>query len=297
MNKQMKPLYAPKFWWSLLHVLIYFGISLLLSILVTFVVTIVIMFRPVAGMSIEDAVMRFLSNSLINGIMSIAIIGLFAVIISIRHSLEVKTLYSRRYLSASVLIITVITTIGASILTSEVDNFMRTLIPNWDLMGAGIIEMFDNSPVWQNFFAAVIVAPVTEEFLVRGMWLRGYTKHYKPWVGVVISSVIFGLLHLNLPQFVGATMSGLLLGWAYIKTNSIMLPMLIHAVHNSLSLFGGVVSIPGFSAESATGYQPLWFDALGLVMFLGGIFVLNKLLIGQRQKIMRPRIPELAEEM
>jgi len=297
MNKQMKPLYAPKFWWSLLHVLIYFGISLLLSILVTFVVTIVIMFRPVAGMSIEDAVMRFLSNSLVNGIMSIAIIGLFAVIISIRHSLEVKTLYSRRYLSASVLIITVITTIGASILTSEVDNFMRTLIPNWDLMGAGIIEMFDNSPVWQNFFAAVIVAPVTEEFLVRGMWLRGYTKHYKPWVGVVISSVIFGLLHLNLPQFVGATMSGLLLGWAYIKTNSIMLPMLIHAVHNSLSLFGGVVSIPGFSAESATGYQPLWFDALGLVMFLGGIFVLNKLLIGQRQKIMRPRIPELAEEM
>ncbi|NLO39841.1 MAG: CPBP family intramembrane metalloprotease [Ruminiclostridium sp.] len=297
MNKQMKPLYAPKFWWSLLHVLIYFGISLLLSILVTFVVTIVIMFRPVAGMSIEDAVMRFLSNSLINGIMSIAIIGLFAVIISIRHSLEVKTLYSRRYLSASVLIVTVITTIGASILTSEVDNFMRTLIPNWDLMGAGIIEMFDNSPVWQNFFAAVIVAPVTEEFLVRGMWLRGYTKHYKPWVGVVISSVIFGLLHLNLPQFVGATMSGLLLGWAYIKTNSIMLPMLIHAVHNSLSLFGGVVSIPGFSAESATGYQPLWFDALGLVMFLGGIFVLNKLLIGQRQKIMRPRIPELAEEM
>ncbi len=297
MNNQLKPLYAPKFWWSVLHLLLYIGIGILLSVLAVFVATVFTMLGPTKDVNILDAVIRSVSNSFVNGILAVASIALFVLIIKIRHSLEAKTLFSRRYLSAGVVLVTIITTVGAAILTSEVDNFMRTLIPNWDLMGAEVAEMFDNSLVWQNFIGAVIVAPVTEEFLLRGLWLRGYTKHYKPWVSIVISSVIFGALHMNLPQFVGATMSGLLLGWAYIKTKSIVLPMIIHAVHNSISLFGGVVSIPGFSVESATGYQPLWFDALGFILVVGGIYLLNKLLNAEHKKIIQPRPQELAEEV
>lgn len=298
MENRVKPLYLPKFWWSILHVLLYFGIGILLSILIVLPMATFIALNPVKFASVDETVTRLLSNSLTNGILSVMIIVLFSAIISVRYSLEAKTLFSRRYLSAGVLIVTVITTLGASILLSEVDNFMRTIIPNWDLMGTEINEMFDNSSLWQNFLGAVIFAPLTEEFLVRGLWLRGYTRHYKPWVGLVVSSVIFGVLHMNLPQFIGATLSGLLLGWAYIKTNSVLLPMLIHAVHNSVSLFGGYLPpIPGFSAESASGYQPLWFSAIGLALFVGGFYMLNRLLNAERKKIIQPRPAVLAEEI
>lgn len=298
MKNRVKPLYLPKFWWSILHVLLYFGIEFTLVIPLVFFVAVLTGLNPSIGANVDATIMRFLSNSLTNGILSVVIITLFALLIKIRYSLEAKTLYSRRYLSVGVLIATIITTLGSTILLSEVDNFMSTIIPNWDLMGTEIAEMLDNSPIWQNFLCAVIIAPATEEFLVRGLWLRGYTRHYKPWVGLVISSVIFGVMHMNLPQFVGATLSGLLLGWAYIKTNSILLPMLIHAVHNSVSVFGGYLPpIPGFSAGSVSGYQPLWFDITGLILFLGGFYVLSRLLNAERKKIIQPRSVDLAEEV
>jgi len=298
MGNRVKPLYLPKFWRSILHVLLYFGVEFALVIPLVLFAAVLAGINPSLGANVDETIMRFLSNSLTNGILSVVIITLFALLIKIRYSLEVKTLYSRRYLSAGVLITTIITTLGASVLLSEVDNIMRTVIPNWDLMGSGITEMFDNSPLWQNLLGAVVIAPLTEEFLVRGLWLRGYTRHYKPWVGLVISSVIFGILHMNLPQFVGATLCGLLLGWAYLKTNSLLLPMLIHAVHNSISTLGGYLPpIPGFSAVSASGYQPLWFDILGLILFTGGIYLLNRLLNAERKKIFQPRADDLVEEV
>ena len=294
MKNHAKPLYLPKFWWSILHMLLFFGIEIALVLPLVLFVGILSGISSPAGARADELITRFFNNSLTNGIISIAIITIFALLIKIRFSLEARTLFSRRYLSAGVLAVAVFTTLGASILVSEVDNFMRTIIPNWDLMGSGIAEMFDNSPLWQNLLGAVVIAPLTEEFLIRGLWLRGYTKHYKPWVGLVISSVIFGILHMNLPQFVGATLCGLLLGWAYLKTNSILLPMLIHAVHNCVSTLGGYLPpIPGFSAESASGYQPLWFDILGLVLFTGGIYLLNRLLNAERKKIIQPRPEEV----
>jgi hypothetical protein len=298
MGNRTKPLYLPKFWWSILHVLLYFGIEMGLMLPLVFFVAVLSLTNPASGVSMDETIMRFLSSSLANGAVTLVITALFLLILKSRYSLEPKTLFSRRYLSAGVIVFTIVTTIGAAILTSEVDNFMRVLIPNWDQMGAGIAEMFDNSPLWQNFLGAVIIAPLNEEFIVRGLWLRGYTKHYKPWVGIIISSVLFGVMHMNLPQFVGATLSGLFLGWAYTKTNSILMPILIHATFNSVSLFGGYLPpVEGFSTDSASGYQPLWFNALGLVLFLGGIFVLNRLLNAERKKIIQPRPIERAEEV
>ncbi|MBP7174644.1 MAG: CPBP family intramembrane metalloprotease [Thermoclostridium sp.] len=295
MGNKIKPIYLPKFWRSVLHLLLYFGIEFALIIPIVFFVGVISGISRMESANIEE-IMSFFSNSLVNGILTIAISAVFLLILKSRYSFEAKTLFSRRYLSAGVILAAVITTVGAAILTSEADNFMSKLIPNWDLMGAGVSEMFNASPWWQNFLGAVIIAPLNEEFILRGLWLRGYTKHYKPWAGLVISSVIFGVMHMNLPQFVGATLSGLLLGWAYIKTKSIVLPIFIHAVHNSIALFGGVVSIPGFSVESTTGYQPLWFDALGLILVVVGIYLLNRLLNAEHNKIIHPRPSELAME-
>lgn len=297
MDNYTKPLYLPKFWRSILHMLLFFGIEIALVLPLVFFAGVLSGLSPSMGANADEIITGLLSSSLINGILSVTILTLFVLLIKTRYSLEAKTLFSRRYLSAEVLIAAVITTLGASILISEVDNFMRMIIPNWDLMGSGVSEMFDNSPMWQNLLGAVVIAPITEEFLVRGLWLRGYTRHYKPWVALVLSSVVFGVLHMNLPQFIGATMAGLLLGWAYLKTNSILLPMLIHAVHNSISVFGDYLPlIPGFSAYSDSGFQPLWFDALGIALFCGGFYILNRFLNAERKKIIQPR-PAPVEEV
>lgn len=83
---------------------------------------------------------------------------------------------------------------------------------------------------------AVIMAPIFEEIIFRGIMLKGMTNSgEEPWKAILISSVLFGLIHGNPWQFVGATLLGCVLGLVYYKTKSLLLPMLLHGFNNLCS--------------------------------------------------------------
>ena len=83
---------------------------------------------------------------------------------------------------------------------------------------------------------AVIMAPIFEEIVFRGIIQKGLmNKGIKPWKAIFISAVIFGLVHGNPWQFVGAVLLGSVLGLVYYKTKSLLLPILLHAFNNLCS--------------------------------------------------------------
>lgn len=90
---------------------------------------------------------------------------------------------------------------------------------------------------------AVIMAPVFEEIVFRGIIQKGLiNKGMKPFTAIFISAVVFGLVHGNPWQFVGAVLLGCILGLVYYKTKSLLLPILLHAFNNlfsSLLIFYG----------------------------------------------------------
>ena len=86
-----------------------------------------------------------------------------------------------------------------------------------------------------SFLLMVIAAPILEELLFRGVILDGLLKKYSPVKSILISSIIFGLAHLNPWQFVTAFVIGIFAGWIYYKSRSLSLTILIHA---SINLFG-----------------------------------------------------------
>ncbi len=90
---------------------------------------------------------------------------------------------------------------------------------------------------------AVIMAPIFEEIVFRGIIQKGLSnKGTKPGVAIAISSVVFGLVHGNPWQFVGAVLLGSVLGFVYYKTKSLLLPIFLHAFNNlcsSLLIFYG----------------------------------------------------------
>lgn len=82
----------------------------------------------------------------------------------------------------------------------------------------------------------VIIAPVLEEILFRGIIMKGMlNNHVKPATAIVISAAIFGLAHFNPWQFVGAMLLGLVLGLVYYKTKSLLMSILLHAFNNLAS--------------------------------------------------------------
>ncbi|WP_312078571.1 CPBP family intramembrane glutamic endopeptidase [Chryseobacterium sp.] len=83
---------------------------------------------------------------------------------------------------------------------------------------------------------AVIMAPIFEEIIFRGIMLKGMTNNgVEPWKAILLSSILFGLIHGNPWQFVGATLLGCVLGLVYYKTKSLLLPMLLHGFNNLCS--------------------------------------------------------------
>lgn len=77
-----------------------------------------------------------------------------------------------------------------------------------------------------------VFIPLLEEFLYRGIICGQLSLWYKPWIGILISSLLFGIMHFNVIQFLYAFLVGLVLGSTYIKTKNIWIPVLGHGLTN-----------------------------------------------------------------
>ncbi len=82
------------------------------------------------------------------------------------------------------------------------------------------------------FLLMVIAAPILEELIFRGIVLEGLLKRYTPSKAILVSSLLFGIVHLNPWQFVSAGIMGIFSGWVYYKTRSITPSIIIHAAGN-----------------------------------------------------------------
>ena len=81
-----------------------------------------------------------------------------------------------------------------------------------------------------------ILPALLEEFAIRGVILGALRKKFSDTSAIVISSVLFGILHGNLQQIPFATLLGLLLAYTTIYTGSLLPAILIHAVNNTVSV-------------------------------------------------------------
>lgn len=76
----------------------------------------------------------------------------------------------------------------------------------------------------------VLLAPIKEEILFRGLFFRFLTKKTHLIVGLVLSSLLFGMLHGGL--IVTASLLGMIFALVYWKTRSIYAAMLLHFLWN-----------------------------------------------------------------
>ena len=133
---------------------------------------------------------------------------------------------------------------------------------------------------WLSFFSLVIMAPLFEEWLCRGVALNGLLKNgYSPQAAIAWSACMFGVIHLNPWQAIPAFMMGLLFGWIYWRTRSLWAAIFMHAVNNGLSiaLTWAFPHLP----EDASTYDVVgtpyyyWMVAGALVIVISIILVLH----------------------
>lgn len=110
-------------------------------------------------------------------------------------------------------------------------------------------EVVEVEATFGNFMLDVLLVAVLpalcEEFLHRGLLLQG-TKHASFTKSIIISSVLFGLIHLNISQVSYAIVLGLIMGFASVVAKSIWVPIIMHFTNNFISVYLDYASVNGW---------------------------------------------------
>lgn len=116
------------------------------------------------------------------------------------------------------------------------------------------------------YVSTALVPAVCEEFLFRGTILANL-RPFGQGVAIVVSSVLFGLMHQNPYQLLYTTAAGFVLGYAYVKTRSIWCPTLIHFFNNAFSVTEQVI-LSNAKAEVANIVIPIMDVGIIVVGFI-----------------------------
>ena len=183
--------------------------------------------------------------------------------------------------------------LGVGILLSEADNLLRTVLPPPAWLERMFAELAGGRrSLWGSIALLVVVAPMTEEALFRGVILHGFLDRYAVRRAIVVSALLFAVFHLNPWQFVGAATAGVLFAWWRAATGSLVPGLVCHALNNAMPIVAA--NVAGLRIRGYTGvptgtieFHPWWFDALGVALAAGGLW-----LVARRLRPLRmPSVP------
>jgi len=130
----------------------------------------------------------------------------------------------------------------------------RTLAPS----GSSITDL---SGMLLDILNILLVVPLTEETMCRGILLNRWIAKWGAATGILLSAMVFAIPHVS--HAPGAFLSGICLAIMYIKTRTLWTPIVAHSLYN-----GVVIALPFLRGSSVVGP---WLNTIGLNR--GGLLV------------------------
>lgn len=108
---------------------------------------------------------------------------------------------------------------------------------------------FFGGEVLFQLLGSCLVIPIAEELVFRGVVYQRLRVYFDMWVALLVSAVIFGIVHTNLVQFVYAALLGMLLAFLYEKSGFFYVPVLGHVTANVIAVVRTATGWLSFSYE------------------------------------------------
>lgn len=120
----------------------------------------------------------------------------------------------------------------------------------------------------------VVLAPIVEEVLFRGILLHRFATKWSPVTAIVVSSLIFGALHADI---LGHAIFGVVLSLVYVRTGSLWLPIAIHMLNNALAVAAMAIPwSPGEDSYTLAAFRAQWYvGAIALAVALPLLYALR----------------------
>ena len=162
---------------------------------------------------------------------------------------------------------------SASMLWTFVCSFMWMIVlTQLDTLSTSS-TLYDGRNLITMAITIVLIAPITEEILFRGIILKSFLQRYPPTKAILISSIIFAFAHMQ-PIKLGNTMlMGYLTGWLYYRTKSIIPGIICHMTNNAIVLIPifNFIHLP--SLEKIFSRETTLTNTHFILAILGGVIL------------------------
>ncbi len=149
------------------------------------------------------------------------------------------------------------------------------LLFNLGFNPASLLSKDSNVIYW--IFKSIIVAPVLEEILFRGFLQKYLYRLKKPSVAILVAALLFSLSHYEINKIFTTFLGGLLYGFIYYKSGSLLIAIICHSLHNLLCDL----------LPSTNGHISIWMILIYCCTWVGFVFLFRTLLKGQYAESIR----------
>jgi len=106
------------------------------------------------------------------------------------------------------------------------------------LQDAVLMATQANTPVLMLLMAltAVVGAPVSEELTFRGVLLPWFCRKMGFWTGLIVVSLLFGMMHLHIPSILPLSVLGAFFAFGYVLGRSLWVPVFMHFIFNGANI-------------------------------------------------------------
>jgi membrane protease YdiL (CAAX protease family) len=166
-----------------------------------------------------------------------------------------------------VLALTLPLAVLASEVTNCVDHLLRQFQVDWlsefHEQNADMFLGFVSQPWWFVFVSACLLPGLGEEIYCRGLLSHGLIARCGVVGGTLLAAAMFGAMHIEPVQAIGAFTLGIALQFVFLATRSITAPIVLHTLHNSLAFlamkFADTFTVPGLTptADGGVSHTPL----------------------------------------
>lgn len=158
---------------------------------------------------------------------------------------------------------------GCCILADFLVMFLSYIASNngYELNGSELPGANSVLSCFAEILSTILLPAIIEEYAFRCCSL-GVLRKYGKGFAVAVVSIIFGMIHGNIIQFIFATSVGVILGFITVKTDNVIIAAVVHGLNNSLSVIGDITSYISSSEELGTNLSNailfIW-PALGII--------------------------------
>ncbi len=169
---------------------------------------------------------------------------------------------------------------GLIILSDEIDRVLQLFVPTpeyvLDLNYLLKPDSFFSGVLL--FIAVVILAPLGEEIIFRGFLQQTLEKQWNDTTrAILFTALLFSLIHMNPYWFIQIYFLGVILGFLAWKTKSILAPLILHSLNNSLALILSVLELQQNNLYTWNGHVAPWILIFALFSVFFGFKQINQI--------------------